>query len=65
MSKNSLEMKILKTVRASQPTKPVEIVQQVTKDRKQAKMAREVIRSLVDKGELLVTLDWKVRASGR
>lgn len=62
MSKTNLEAKILKTVRQSQPSKPVEVVQLVSRDAKQAKLAREMIRSLVDRGELLVTLDWKLRA---
>ena len=62
MSKSNLENRIMATVRQSPPSKPVEIVNRVTKDSKQAKTAREMIRSLVDRGDLLVTLDWKIRA---
>ena len=63
MSQNKpLENRIMETVRQSPPSKPVDIVNRVSKDAEEAKTARETIRSLVDRGDLLVTLDWKVRA---
>jgi hypothetical protein len=61
--KGYLESEIMKTVRQSPPTKPAEIVERVSHNSEDAKTAREAIRSLVDKGALRVTLDWKVRAA--
>jgi hypothetical protein len=63
MNKPAIEQKILKTVRnAENPPDPREVAVKVGKGPAQEKVAREVIRSLVDRGVLRVTLDWKLRA---
>jgi len=63
MNKPTIERQILTTVRKSEnPPGPREVAEKVGKDPSQAKVAREVIRSLVDRGVLKVTLDWKLRA---
>jgi hypothetical protein len=61
-----LESEIMSAVRSSnQPSKPVDVVKRVSKDPREAKAAREVIRTLVDRGDLRVTLDWKLRAAAK
>jgi hypothetical protein len=60
----NMEGKIMKTISQSPPTKPADIVSRVSQTSADARTAREVIRSLVDKGELRVTLDWKVVQAG-
>jgi len=63
MNKPAIERQILNTVRkAENPPDPREVAEKVGKDPAQEKVAREVIRSLVDRGVLRVTLDWKLRA---
>jgi hypothetical protein len=60
--KATIEREVLETVRRlSQPTNPTEVVKRVSKSPEEDKTAREVIRSLVDRGNLTVTLDWKIR----
>jgi hypothetical protein len=59
-----LESKIMKTIRQSPPAKPADIVSRISQTSADARTAREAIRSLVDKGELRVTLDWKVVRAG-
>lgn len=54
INKPTIERDILNTVRKSEnPPGAREVAE---------KVAREVIRSLVDRGVLKVTLDWKLRA---
>lgn len=61
--KAAIEREVLETVRRlSQPTKPMEVVRRVSKGPEEDKTARDVIRTLVDRGDLRVTLDWKIRA---
>jgi hypothetical protein len=63
MNKPTIERQILNTVRKSKnPPGPREVAEKVGKTPTQEKVAREVIRSLVDRGVLKVTLDWKLRA---
>jgi hypothetical protein len=57
-----IENKILRIVRDStQPPTPDQVVNKIAKDDGSAKV-RDIIVSLVDRGKLLVTLDWKLRA---
>lgn len=62
---NKLQGEIMKTVRQHPPSKPADIVGRVSQSADEAKSAREAIRSLVDKGRLRVTLDWKVVQAGK
>lgn len=62
----TIEREVLETVRRlSEPTNPTEVVRRVSKSPEEDKTAREVIRSLVDRGNLSVTLDWKIRLEDR
>ncbi len=59
----SIESKIMEAVRRStQPSEPAQILEQVCESSatEDPKDAREAIRSLVRKGDLQVTLDWKL-----
>ena len=59
MSKRELEKKVLTVIRHSEnPPSPTEVVQRVTA---KTEMVRDTIISLVDRGKLQVTLDWKLR----
>jgi hypothetical protein len=59
VSTKELEKKVLKAVRHSEkPPTPKEVVKRVTgKD----ETVRDTIISLVDRGKIKVTLDWKLR----
>jgi len=55
-----VEKKVLQAVRkSSKPQEPAKIIQVITAD---PSAVREAIRSLVNSGDLQLTLDWKVRA---
>lgn len=61
--KAAIEREVLATVRRlSQPTKPTHVVRRVSTGPEEDKAARVAIRSLVDRGDPWVTLDWKIRA---
>lgn len=63
VDEGTLEKQVLETVRSSGgPTEPVEVVSKIGSDEG---AVRRVIRSLVDRGELRVTLDWKLRAANK
>lgn len=62
--RNIVEAEIVKTVRQSaQPSDPSTVVKKVSNGSLDPMTAREVIRSLIDRGVLQVTVDWKLRAS--
>jgi len=59
VSKKELEKKVLNIVRdAKKPPSPAEVVERVTA---KTEVVRDAIVSLVDRGKLRVTLDWKLR----
>jgi ribosome recycling factor len=61
----TLVEQVMKAVRKSaNPLKPVEVEKRVRVKAKTARTdaVRETIRSLVDRGDLQVTLDWRLRA---
>ena len=66
MAKNGskVENKIVETVRQSPaPQELSKVVSTVSNGSVDARAARAVIRSLIDRGVLQVTVDWKLTAS--
>jgi hypothetical protein len=64
-SKDQVEAEVIKTVRqSSRPSEIVNVVRKVSNGSGEigAKTARQAIRSLIDRGVLQVTLDWKLKA---
>lgn len=62
--RNVVEDEIMETVRrSSQPSDPSTVVKKVSNGSLDPRTTREVIRSLIDRGVLQVTVDWKLRAS--
>ena len=62
MKKENMENRIINAVRKlGYPARPKDLVKEVSKTPNQADSARDAIRSLVDKGDLTVTIDWKLR----
>ena len=57
-----VEKKIIETLRGeAQPSELSGVVERVSGNGTDSKTAREAIRTLVDRGVLQVTLDWKLR----
>lgn len=62
--RNVIEEQIIETVRrSSQPSDPSAVVKKVSNGSLDPRTARQAIRSLIDRGVLQVTVDWKLRAS--
>lgn len=63
-NRNAVEAQIIETVRrSSQPSDPSTVVKKVSNGSLDPRTAREAIRSLIDRGVLQVTVDWKLRTS--
>ncbi len=61
-NRNEVEAEIVKTIRqSSEPSETTEVITKVSKNATDPRTAREAIRSLIDKGVLEMTLDWRLR----
>ena len=57
-----VEKKIIETLRGEgQPSELSGVVERVSSSGTDSRIAREAIRTLVDRGVLQVTLDWKLK----
>lgn len=63
--RSKVEERILETVRKStSPSEPKELVAQVSEGSTSPRLVREAVRTLIDRGELHLTLDWRLSADG-
>jgi len=60
MNASQVEAKLFKTLRLFKKLSPIDLARKACRNTEDEKIAREVIRSLVDRGILGVDLDWKV-----